>query len=443
MALCTLGCKVNQYETQAICELFERAGYRTVPFDMPADVYVINTCSVTSMSERKSRQMIRRARRLRPDAVIVVTGCYAQTAPDKVAQIEGVSLIIGTSDRQSIVALAEKARTEQPIQHVHDIMQTRTFEPLSVSTYTGRVRAYIKAQEGCSQFCSYCIIPYARGPVRSRPLPEILQEAHRLAEAGFCELVLVGIHIASYGRDLADGTDLMEMIRALNEIDGIRRIRLSSIEPMFLDERFLSAVQCADKLCDHFHISLQSGCDETLRRMNRRYTTAAFQKIVTAIRAAYPDAAVTTDIMVGFPQESEAEFSESLSFVDAMDFADAHVFAYSRRRGTRADLMDGQIDDAVKHRRSEEMIALARRHHMQFLQRFVGRSMEVLFEQVWEERPGYYIGKTTNYLDVVCKSETDLTGQFRMVRVTGLDGGVLRGAISSSDCVKIDIGHTK
>lgn len=427
VAFHTLGCKVNQYETQAMLELFLKKGYEEAAFEEKADVYVINTCSVTSLSDRKSRQMIRRARRQNPAAVVVATGCYAQTAADEVGKIEGVNLVLGTSGRGQIVELVEQAAGTR-LNCVTDIMHTHHFEELHVHTYSEKTRAYIKVQEGCSQFCSYCIIPYARGPIRSRPHEEVLAEAKRLAAAGYRELVLVGIHIASYGRDLQD-TSLERLIRDINAIDRVARIRLSSIEPMTLDDAFIKAVAGADKLCRHFHISLQSGCDETLVRMNRKYKAADFARIVDGLRAAFPEAAITTDVMVGFPGETEAEFDASLAFVKQVGFADLHVFQYSPRRGTPAAEMAEQVAPEVKHIRSERMIAAGVESRDAFLHSFIGRTMPVLFERESANKDGYYEGKTENYIAVVCASGEDLSGEIRDVLLTGAHDGVIFGTL--------------
>ena len=307
-AFYTLGCKVNQYETEAMAELFADSGYEIKEFTEVADVYVINTCSVTNMGDRKSRQIIRRAKKLNPNAVIAVTGCYAQTAPDEVLAIEGVNLVLGTKDRKNIVTLVEELNTESNINHVSDIMSNHEFEELQIKQYSNRTRAFIKIQEGCNQFCSYCIIPYARGPVRSRAKDDVVREIKELAHNGFKEIILVGIHVASYGVDLGD-TTLESLIMDVDKIDGVERIRLSSIEPMTLNQEFIDSIKDSKKLCHHFHISLQSGCDETLKRMNRKYTTAQFKGIVDGLREAFDDVAITTDIMVGFPDESDEEFN--------------------------------------------------------------------------------------------------------------------------------------
>ncbi len=427
VAFCTLGCKVNQYESQAMGELFEAAGYSVVPFEGEAEVYIINTCSVTSLADRKSRQMIRRAKKRNIGAYVVVTGCFAQTAPEKVSEIEGVNLVVGTSGRDKIVELVEQGNQKEIA--VADIMQAHTFEPLSVSGYSEHTRAFIKAQEGCSQFCSYCIIPYARGPVRSRPQAEILDEARRLASHGYAELVLVGIHIASYGRDLEEKTNLQLLINEIEKIDGIRRIRLSSIEPMSLNAEFIETVKNSKKLCRHFHISLQSGCDATLKRMNRKYTSADYAEIVQGLRKAFDDVAITTDVMVGFPGETEEEFAASLDFVKKMQFAEAHVFAYSVRGGTPAQRMENQVPPEVKHARSAIMLEASAQANEMFLKRFVGSKLEVLFEQPVSGKTGVYEGKTDNYITVFAEADTDITNQFYTVEILRAEGTNLFGRL--------------
>lgn len=430
VAFYTLGCKVNQYETQAITELFEKSGYNRVDFSEPSDIYVINTCSVTSMSDRKSRKIIHRAKKTNPGSVVVVTGCYAQTSPENVLNIEGVNLIVGTKDRAKIVELVEKIKPCEKKSSVVSIMDTHTFEELSVNSYTERSRAFIKIQEGCNQFCSYCIIPYARGPIRSRLPEKITEEAKRLAESGFSELVLVGIHIASYGLDLKT-TDLADIIGKVNQIEKIKRIRLSSIEPMTLNSEFIAKIKNCNKLCPHFHISLQSGSDSTLKRMNRKYTTARFESIVEGIRSAFCDVSITTDIMVGFPGETDTEFEESYNFAKKMQFSDMHVFSYSPRQGTSAAKMQNQIEPAIKHQRSEKMISLANDMKNSYLKKFIDRSLDVLFEQPANYKKGYFEGKTNNYISVAVKSDTDICGKILPVRLIEIEGGYVLGELTS------------
>ncbi len=411
VAFYTLGCKVNQYETEAMTELFLNKGYEIVDFSEFADVYVINTCTVTNMSDRKSRQMIRRAKKSNPHSLVIVTGCYAQTAPDAVSHIEGVNLVIGTKDRKNIVELSESISPDKICNVVSDIMHTHTFEELSLTTYHDRTRAYIKVQEGCNQFCSYCIIPYARGPVRSRPFDEVISEIRRLANEGFSEVVLTGIHVASYGIDL-ERVSLADLILAAEDIDGIKRIRLSSIEPMALDGEFIKKLKNSKKLCHHFHISLQSGCDETLNRMRRKYTCREYLEITNGLRNAFPDVAITTDIMVGFPGETEEEFEKCAEFVSLIGFADAHIFQYSPRKGTPAVKSPDQISAKVKEARSKAILKITKKSHEEFKKSFLGRVVSVLFEQPCKGKNGYFEGKTSNYLTVLVKSDENISGKY-------------------------------
>ncbi len=423
-AFYTLGCKVNQYETEAMAELFRKSGYEICPYDEKADVYIINTCSVTGMSDRKSRQIIRRAKKQNPDAVVAVCGCYAQTAADDVMSINGVNAVIGTQDRSGIVRIVESVTSHSAYNGVRDIMRCREFEELSVTRYEDRTRAFIKIQDGCSQFCSYCIIPYARGPVRSRAEADIIAEIKALAENGFKEIILTGIHVASYGS--GTDTNLAGLLAKIDEIDGIERVRMSSIEPMAIDAAFMDAVRNSRKLCRHFHLSLQSGCDETLKRMNRKYTSARYAEIVSEIRAVRPEAAITTDIMVGFPGETDAEFSQSLEFVKKIKFADAHIFKYSKRRGTPAAKRADQVDPRIKDERSKLMIEETAKSRAEFLSRFAGTVEPVLFER---GENGIYEGKTDNYITVSAPSENDVSGIILPVKIIGSDGVSLMGEI--------------
>ncbi len=424
----TLGCKVNQYETEAMTALFEKKGYKTVDFEETADIYVINTCSVTNMSDRKSRQLIRRAKRNNPEAVICVTGCYAQAEPEDVLDIDGVNLVMGTMGRENIADIAETLDKNSKINMTGDILKNHTFENLSLNTYTDRTRAYIKVQEGCSQFCSYCIIPYTRGPIRSRKLSDITAEAERLAESGFTEIVLTGIHIASFGKDSKE-TDLCGLLKIISEIEQIKRIRLSSIEPMTLNRDFISKISGIEKLCPHFHISLQSGSDSVLERMNRKYTTDDFRKIVRGLRQAYPDAAVTTDVMTGFPGETDAEFEETAEFMKEIDFAQAHIFEYSRRKGTKAAVMENQIDPKVKKERSRILFDITEKSERKFLESHIGKVCEVLFERKYKNDEGYYEGKTKNYITVAAKSDKDISGQYLNVKIEKIVSSAAFGTI--------------
>ncbi len=425
-AFCTLGCKVNQYETEAMEELFSASGYEIVPYSQPADIYIINTCSVTSMGDSKSRRMIRRARKTNPEAIIVVTGCYAQTAPEEVLAIEGVNLVVGNQEKSKIVEKVEKLADNIKVNDVLDIMHTHEFEQLNITHYDNRTRAFIKIQDGCSQFCSYCIIPYARGPVRSRTESEILDEIRTLTSHGFTEFILAGIHVASYGRDL-ECTSLEQLINKVDKIEGVRRIRLSSIEPMTLNRDFVDAIKNCTKICPHFHISLQSGCDETLKRMNRKYTTAQYADIVNGLREAFPDVAITTDIMTGFPGETDEEFEKTARFTSEIAFADAHVFQYSQRKGTPAARRSDQIHPEIKEERSKRIIEITQNSRNEFLSRFVGRDMEVLFEQ--NAKDGYFEGKTSNYITVYVKTDKDLHSQYRNVHISYIKDGIAYGEI--------------
>lgn len=401
-----LGCKVNQYESEAIAELFAEKGYEIVNIDDIADIYIINTCTVTNFGDKKSRQLIRKVKRQNPSAVVAAVGCYAQTAPEEIKNIEGVNLIIGTKGRKDIVELVESYRPDMGVVcTVGEIAKEREFEHLSINKLSDRTRAYLKIQDGCSQFCSYCIIPYARGPIRSRDPKDIMDEVHTLAQNGFKEIILTGIHVASYGKDIK-GTTLLDVIRQVQETDGIERIRFSSVEPNIITEEFMSELSKMDKVCDHFHLSLQSGCDRTLKRMNRKYDTAGYMRAVELLRKYMPDAAVTTDIIAGFPGESDRDFEESLKFAESVGFLKIHAFPYSPKRGTPAAAMPEQIQNSIKNERTARLIELSDRMGDEFIGGFVGKSMPVLFER--EVCNGVYEGYTSNYIRVNVKSSENL-----------------------------------
>ena len=423
-AFYTLGCKVNQYETEAVTELFTDDGFCVVPFNEKADFYIINTCSVTSMSDRKSRQIIRRAKKTNPDSVIAVMGCYSQTAPDEVLDIDGVNLVLGTKDKGSILNLIKTLDKSSKLNAVTSVKDNHIYEDLTVKRTHERTRAYIKIQDGCSQFCSYCIIPYARGPVRSRCKKEVIDEIKNLADAGYREIVLTGIHVASYGKDL-ENTSLAELLCEADKIEGIERIRLSSIEPMTLNSDFVDAIKGCKKLCPHFHISLQSGCDRTLKRMNRHYTTAQFEEIVTGLRNAFDGCAITTDIMTGFAGETDEEFNETLEFVNRIGFAEAHVFQYSQRRGTPAARRPDQVSPDVKEARSKIIIDATEHSRNEFLKSHIGKTVEVLFET--ETKDGLYEGKTANYITVHAECDKDIRGKFGNVLLENVKNGIMFG----------------
>lgn len=427
VAFYTLGCKVNQYETEAMSELFQNSGYEICGYEESADIYVINTCTVTGMSDRKSRQIIRRAKKHNANAFVIVTGCYAQTSPGDILKIDGVNLVLGTKDRADIVNLYEKYMDEQNSQScVGDIMHTHDFEGLSVSGRHDRTRAYIKVQEGCNQFCSYCIIPYARGPIRSRDFDEVITETKRLAENGFTEITYIGIHIASYGLD-TKSRGLADLLNEVNKTDGIKRIRLSSIEPMTLDDAFLEKIKNCTRLCPHFHLSLQSGCDETLKRMNRKYTTEQYYRIVEGLRKHFPGAAITTDIMVGFAGETEEEFAKTCEFAEKVGFAGAHIFQYSVREGTPAANYPNQVPPEIKEKRSKIISEICEKSSRAFMEGMLGETAEVLFEQPAGE--GLFEGKTGNYQNVIVPADEDLSGIYRKVRLTGIKNGSFIGEL--------------
>ena len=393
-----LGCKVNQYESEAIAELFAEKGYEIVGIDEEADVYVINTCTVTNFGDKKSRQLIRKVKRQNENAIVAVVGCYAQTAPKELMEIAGVNLVIGTKDRAQIVEMVEQYDRANGVEnHVSDIMKERVFEPLSIQKLANRTRAYLKIQDGCSQYCSYCIIPYARGPIRSREPQEVVAEVKRLAENGFKEVVLTGIHVASYGKDRRD-TSLLDILKQVHEVEGIERIRFSSIEPNVVTEEFAQTMAALPKVCDHFHLSLQSGCDKTLKEMNRKYDTEKYRQAAATLRKYLPKVALTTDIIVGFPGETEEDFRESYAFAEEIGFAKIHVFPYSPKRGTPAAARKDQLLNAVKSERSHTLIQLSDRMAADFLADAVGTDAEVLYERAVGE--GIYEGHTTNYMKV-------------------------------------------
>ncbi len=423
-----LGCKVNQYESEAIAELFARRGYEVVDIEDCADIYVINTCTVTNFGDKKSRQLIRKVKRQNPASIVAVVGCYAQTAPEEIEGIEGVNLVIGTKGRHEIVDLVEGYQKKDGIVNkVGEIMRERDFEHLSIQTLKDRTRAYLKIQDGCSQFCSYCIIPYARGPIRSREPEDILQEVQSLAAHGFQEIILTGIHVASYGKDLKD-IDLLEIIKRVAQVEGIRRIRLSSIEPNIITEEFMDALSQIDKVCHHFHLSLQSGCNKTLRAMNRKYTTEKYFEAVQIIRRYWKDAALTTDIIVGFPGESEADFEESCAFAKKVWFSKIHVFPYSPKKGTPAAGMDNQLSNAVKASRSKALIALSEADNIRFRTQYKDKILSVLFER--EVEKGVYEGHTSNYITVRTKSDTDLKNKIFPVRILKVEDEYTVGNIA-------------
>lgn len=408
VALHNLGCKVNAYEIEAMQQLLEEAGYEIVPFEPGADIYVINTCTVTNIADRKSRQMLHKAKKMNPDAIVVATGCYVQTGGEKLEKDEAIDLVLGNNQKGNIVdALAEYAENKPGHgSHVIKINQTKEYEDLSIDHTAEHVRAYIKVQDGCNQFCTYCIIPYARGRVRSRNIESVLKEVRALAKKGYKEVVLTGIHLSSYGVDFPEEKKetLFSLIRAVHEIEGIKRIRLGSLEPGIVTREFAEGIAALPKVCPHFHLSLQSGCDETLERMNRRYRSGEYRERCELLREVYGNPALTTDVIVGFPKESEEEFQKSYDFVDSIRFYETHIFKYSRRQGTKAAAMDGQLTEAEKAFRSEKMIAMHHRHASDYEKSMLGKELEVLIEEEYEKGgQTWYLGHSREYIRTAVK----------------------------------------
>ncbi len=425
VALHNLGCKVNAYEIEAMQQLLEEAGYEIVPFEPGADIYVINTCTVTNIADRKSRQMLHKAKKMNPEAIVVATGCYVQTGGEKLEKDEAIDLVLGNNQKiNSVEALAEYAENKPGDgSHVIKINQTKEYEELSIDHTAEHVRAYIKVQDGCNQFCTYCIIPYARGRVRSRNIESVLKEVRALAEKGYKEVVLTGIHLSSYGVDFPEEKKetLLSLIRAVHEIEGIRRIRLGSLEPGIVTREFAEGIAALPKVCPHFHLSLQSGCDETLERMNRRYRSGEYRERCELLREVYGNPALTTDVIVGFPQESEEEFRKSYDFVDSIRFYETHIFKYSRRQGTKAAAMDGQLTEAEKSFRSEKMIELHHRHAGDYEKSMLGKNLEVLIEEEYtKDGRTWYLGHSREYIKTaVPKSEAYGVNDIVIVKAEG------------------------
>lgn len=408
-----------------MAEQFIDNNYEIVNFEEFADVYIINTCTVTNMSDRKSRQIIRRAKQINPNSILVATGCYAQTAKEELEKITDIDLIVGNTEKKDIVKIVEEYRDNKNRERVKmsDINKQKEFVDFGSVTYTEKTRAVIKVQDGCNNFCSYCIIPYAKGRVRSRKLESVVKEITEIAEKGIKEVVITGIHVASYGIDFDNNTRLIDLLEAIQKIDGIKRIRLGSLEPNIITEEFVNRLKKVTKMCDHFHLSLQSGCDETLKRMNRKYTAETFEKEVNLLRKTFPNVALTTDVIVGFPGETEEEFNETYKYLSKIRFTKLHVFKYSPRKGTVAAKMKNQIDSTVKEKRSHKLIELSNECEIEFLDRYVGKELKVLFEK----QDGEYIkGHTTNYLVVKAK-ETELENQIKDVKIVSRDNLELIG----------------
>lgn len=421
-ALHNLGCKVNAYETEAMQHLLEEAGYEIVPFTQKADVYVINTCSVTNMADRKSRQMLHKAKKNNPDSIVVATGCYVQTSEKEVLNDLSVDIVIGNDRKHDLVRLLDEYSLDSVNDTVDDINDGKhDFEELFIDQTKEHTRAFIKVQDGCNQFCSYCIIPYARGRVRSRRFENVIAEVERLAANGFKEVVLTGIHLSSYGVDFKEATGLLELIQAVNAVKGIERIRLGSLEPKIVTEHFASELSKLDKICPHFHLSLQSGCDATLKRMNRKYTTKEYERGCELLRKYFVHPAITTDVIVGFPGETEEEFEQTKAYLEHIHFYEMHIFKYSKRKGTRAAVMPDQIDEQIKAARSEKLIALGHDMSKEFRKFYIGKNEEVLFEEkaVIGDKE-YFVGYTKEYVKVAKETDENLENQIVSGRISGM-----------------------
>ena len=439
-ALHNLGCKVNAYETEAMQEMLENAGYEIVPFREGADIYIINTCTVTNIADRKSRQMLHRARKMNPDAIVVAAGCYVQAQDGKKVD-PCIDIVLGNNHKKDLIEILEKyslqrtageagekqgGESDCTVSEIEDIDQTREYESLHLTKPGDHTRAYIKVQDGCNQFCTYCIIPYARGRVRSRQQEDVVNEVKSLAANGYQEVVLTGIHLSSYGIDFDGERHLLDLIRAVHEVDGIRRIRLGSLEPGIITEGFADALSRLPKICPHFHLSLQSGCDATLKRMNRRYSSDEYYEKCCILRKYFEDPALTTDVIVGFPGETEEEFRESLAFVDKVNFYETHILEYSKREGTKAARMEDQIDEQVKAQRSAAMIELGRRKKEAYERSFIGKTVEVLVEEdAVNKGKNVQVGHTKEYIKIALESEKNLKNTIVNVQIEN-DSQIIR-----------------
>ncbi|MCJ8011434.1 tRNA (N(6)-L-threonylcarbamoyladenosine(37)-C(2))-methylthiotransferase MtaB [Paenibacillus sp. KQZ6P-2] len=420
VAFYTLGCKVNFYDTEAIWQLFKKEGYEQVDFEQTADVYLINTCTVTNTGDKKSRQIIRRAVRRNPEAIIAVTGCYAQTSPAEIMDIPGVDLVIGNQDRDKIIPFVNEIREKrEPINAVRNIMKNRVFEEMDVPDFADRTRAFLKIQDGCNNFCTFCIIPWSRGLSRSRDPKSIVTQAHQLVEAGYKEIVLTGIHTGGYGDDL-ENYRLSDLLWDLDKVDGLERIRISSIEASQIDEKMLDVLNRSSKMCRHLHIPLQAGDDTVLKRMRRKYTTEEFYSKMQLIRQAMPDVGITTDVIVGFPGETDEMFRNGYELMKAINFSEMHVFPYSQRNGTPASRMQDQIDEEIKHARVRELISLSEQMQLAYAEKFVGQVLDVIPEGTSKgtHGPGKMHGFSDNYLQLIFEGSEDLQGQLCRVKLT-------------------------
>ena len=443
VAFLTLGCKVNQYETDAMEEILEKKGYEIVGFKETADVYIINTCSVTNMADRKSRQMIHRAKKNNPDAVIVAAGCYVQAAEKEMAEKSMADILVGNNKKKDIAqileeyfAVKEEEQSVPVISEVLDINQTKEYENMTIHKVNEHTRAYIKIQDGCNQFCSYCIIPYTRGRIRSKNPEEVIAEVKNLAAQGYKEIVLTGIHLSSYGKDLEDNITLLDVIKSIQQVEAVKRIRLGSLEPRIITEEFVRELKECDKVCPHFHLSLQSGCDETLKRMNRKYTTEEYEAALTILRKYYEHPALTTDVIAGFVGETEEEFEKTRAYLEKINLYEMHIFKYSVREGTRAQRMSGHVPEQVKTERSDILLAMARSHKSEFEKWYIGRKERVLLEEIIEKNgKKYFQGYTAHYVKVAVELTENNTklkqNEEIVVEIQGfIDENLLYGKVS-------------
>ena len=416
-ALHNLGCKVNAYETESMQQMLEQAGYEIVPFAPGADIYIINTCTVTNIADRKSRQMLHKAKKMNPEAIVVAAGCYVESEKYAGGKVDdAIDIVIGNNCKKDLIEILEAYEDGKRSEALIDINHTKEYEELSLNKTAEHTRAYVKVQDGCNQFCSYCIIPYTRGRVRSRKSEDVYEEVQRLAQGGYREVVLTGIHLSSYGVDLEE-ENLLTLIEKIHAVEGIERIRLGSLEPRIMTEEFVAAIAALPKLCPHFHLSLQSGCNETLKRMNRKYTAEEYYEVCERLRKHFDNPALTTDVIVGFAGETEEEFAECKAFLEKINFFETHIFKFSIRKGTRAAKMENQVADQIKTKRSNELLALHAKNSMNYLQEHLGKDLEVLMEEavmINEER--YFVGHTKEYIRVAVKTEEDYTNRFVTVK---------------------------
>lgn len=431
VAFATLGCRVNVYESEAMTEKFIKEGYEVAAFDEFSDVYVINTCTVTNMGDKKSRQMISRARRKNPEAIVAVVGCYSQIASEEISQIPGVDVVLGSRNKGEIVYWVNRAREERKqVVEVSDVLKNKEFEELFIEEYQDKTRAFLKIQDGCNRFCSYCLIPFARGAVCSKDPEKIISEVKELAKNGFKEIILSGVHTASYGVDLEGNWSLIKVLEEIHEVEGIERIRIGSIDPTFFSEGVIEKVVELKKMCPHFHLSLQSGCNATLKRMNRHYTAEDYKVVVENLRKHMPDVSITTDIIVGFPGETEKEFNETYNFLSDIKLSKMHIFKYSPRSGTKAAEMEFQVDGNIKEQRSNKLIELNSQNEKSYMEKFLNRKMEVLYEEQAKGRENYYIGYTPNYIKVMTPSvEVDLKGKIIPTKLIAVESENMIGEI--------------